>query len=161
MTTATAFTTTPAIAQELISAVGTAATARTWLAEAISSTPNDLDAHLALFATSVVLESHLPGSAPEGALGAIERAYVSDDWQAAYDAAMYTPLSGAAMLARMLVVADGLRQSGSTEAALDVLNRALDNYPGEAAVYGALVPVLTELGRIDDAEIAAQLAENA
>src|SRR5947209_20294335 len=105
------------IAQELISTVGDAATARTWLAEAIQETPNDLDAHLALFATSVVLESHLPGSAIEGPLGAVERAYVRDDWQAAYDAAMYTPLSGAAMLARMLVVADGLRPSGSTEAA--------------------------------------------
>ena len=161
MTTATAFATTPTIAQELISTVGTAATARDWLAEAIEQTPENLDAHLALFATSLVLEAHLPGSAPEGALGAIERAYVSDDWQAAYDAAMYTPLSGAAMLARMLVVADGLRQSGAMDAALDVLARALDNYPGEAAIYGALVPVLTELGRIDDAAIAAQLAGNA
>jgi hypothetical protein len=157
MTTLTA----PTIADQLIATVGTADNANEWLTEAIQTAPESLDAHLALFATSVVLESHLPGSAPEGALGAIERAYVSDDWQAAYDAAMYTPLSGAAMLARMLVVADGLRQSGSTEAALDVLNRALDNYPGEAAVYGALVPVLTQLGRIDDAEIAAQLAENA
>src|SRR5947209_20062291 len=106
------------IAQELVATVGDATTARTWLAEAISSTPNDLDAHLALFAASLVLEAHLPGSAVEGPLGAVERAYVSDDWQAAYDAAMYTPLSGAAMLARMLVVADGLRQSGSAEAAL-------------------------------------------
>jgi len=152
--------TTTTIAEELIATVGNANTARDWLAEAIEQTPNDLDAHLALFATSLVLESHLPGSALPGAMGAIERAYVSDDWQAAYDAAMYTPLSGAAMLARMLVVADGLRQSGAAEAALDVLTRALDNYPGEAAIYGALVPVLNDLGRTEDAEIAAQLASN-
>jgi hypothetical protein len=151
---------TATIAQELIATVGNATTARDWLAEAIEHTPNDLDAHLALFATSLVLESHMPGSALPGPMGAVERAYVSDDWQAAYDAAMYTPLSGAAMLARMLVVADGLRQSGAAEAALDVLARALDNYPGEAAIYGALVPVLTELGRTDDADIAAQLASN-
>jgi tetratricopeptide (TPR) repeat protein len=152
--------TTTTIAEELIATVGNAATARDWLSEAIQQTPNDLDAHLALFATSIVLESHLPGSALPGPMGAIERAYVSDDWQAAYDAAMYTPLSGAAMLARMLVVADGLRQSGAAEAALDVLTRALDHYPSEPAVYGALVPVLSDLGRGADADLAAQLASN-
>jgi hypothetical protein len=151
---------TATIAQELAATIGTVDSARDWLAEAIQHTPEDLEAHLALFAASCALESHLPGAASYGPLGAVERAYVGADWQAAYDAAMYTPLSGAAMLARMLVVADGLRQSGATEAALDVLSRALDNYPGEPAVYGALVPVLTELGRIQDAQAAAQLVEN-
>lgn len=151
---------TSTIAEELVATIGNASNARDWLAEAIQQTPENLDAHLALFAASCALESHLPGAATYGPLGAVERAYVSADWQAAYDAAMYTPLSGAAMLARMLVVADGLRQSGAAEAALDVLERALDHYPREAAVCGALVPVLTDLGRIDDARIAAQLAGN-
>jgi hypothetical protein len=151
--------TTTTIAHDLVATVGSASVARDWLTEAIQSTPEDLDAHLALFAASCVLESHLPGSAPTGPIGAVERAYVSDDWQAAYDAAMYTPLSGAAMLARMLVVADGLRQSGAAEAALDVLGRALEHYPAQSALYSALVPVLTDLNRSSDAEIAARLAE--
>jgi len=148
------------IAQDLASTLGSPITARDWLTEAIQYTPDTLDAHLALFAASHALESAMPGSALPGPMGAVERAYVSADWQAAYDAAMYTPLSGSAMLARMLVVADGLRQAGDAQAALDVLERAIDHYPAEAAIYAALVPVLNDLGRDGDASLAAGLAEN-
>jgi hypothetical protein len=60
----------------------------------------------------------------------------------------------------MLVVAEGLRQAGDAQAALDVLERAIDHYPVEPAIYAALVPVLNDLGRGADASLAAGLAEN-
>ena len=100
----------------------------------------------------------MPGAALPGAASDVERALVADDWQTAYNAAMVTPMGGQAILTRMLTVAAGLAESGDPEAALDVLTRALDGYPGDAAVYEALVPVLTILGRDEDAAIATDLA---
>jgi hypothetical protein len=149
---------TATIVRELAAQLGTASTAREWLAEAVELTPDTFDAQLSLFVASLALEELLPGAALPGTTGEIERALVADDWQTAYNAAMFTPMGGQAILTRMLTVALGLAEAGDAEAALDVLTRALDGYPGEPAIYEALAPVLTVLGRHEDAEIARSLA---
>jgi hypothetical protein len=149
---------TATIARDLAAQLGTASTAREWLSEAVRYTPDTLAAQQALFIASLALEEYLPGAALPGASGDVERALIADDWQTAYNAAMFTPLGGTALLARMLMVANGLLEAGAPEAGLDVLARALDGYPGEAAIYAALIPVLEMLGRHEDAEIARSLA---
>jgi hypothetical protein len=150
-----------ATARHLAATIGSAPVAREWLIEAMANTPDRLAEQQALFAVSLSLEECLPGAALPGPAGEVERALVSDDWQTAYNAAIYTPLGGAALLARMLMVANGLCDAGAPEAALDVLNRALDAYAGEPAVYEALVPVLTLLGRHEDAATAAGIVGDA
>ena len=149
---------TTTIVRDLAAQLGTANTAREWLTEAVKLTPDTFDAQLGLFVASLALEELLPGAALPGTNGDIERALVADDWQTAYNAAMYTPMGGQAVLTRMLTVAAALAEAGDPDAALDVLTRALDGYPGEPAVYDALVPVLTILGRDEDASIASDLA---
>jgi hypothetical protein len=141
-------------AADLAATLGSAKTARAWLAEANENTTDDLSAQQALLAVSVALEAHLPGAAKRGS---IERALAAGNWQTAYDAAMTLPLGGNAALARVLLVADGLRAAGAPDASLDILGRTLDPYAQTPEVYSALGQVLATLGRSDDAEAALTL----
>ncbi len=151
-------TTEASVIADLAATLGTAKTARAWLAEANQNTANELAAQQALTAVSVALESTLPGAAVPGDYAKIERAIARGKWQIAFDAAMQLPLGGSAALARLLMVADGLHQEGAAEASLTLLERAIDPYIGTPEVYQLLVNVLTTLGRTEDAAMAQTLA---
>ncbi len=89
----------------------------------------------------------------------IDQAIVSEDWQAAYDAAMSVKL-GQGALKRLLRVADELHQRGASDAALDLLDRGIDIYKGTPQLYFQLVHVLVALDREEDAQLALELLEN-
>jgi hypothetical protein len=146
-----------AITADLISTIGTAETARAWLAEASSNTEDSLSAQVALLAVSVALESNLPGAAKEGS---IEWAVARGKWQTAYDEAMAQPMQGWVALAKTLFVADLLHQGGADEASVDVLGRAFDAYNSSPELYFPLAEALSSLGRNEDAEAARTILRN-
>ena len=146
------------IISDLAATLGSAKTARAWLAEANQNTANQLAAQQALAAVSVALEAKLPGATVPGDYGKIERAIARGNWQLAFDSAMQLPLGDSAALARLLLVADGLHVGGAAQQALTLLERAVEPYFGTPALYQMLIEVLGTLGRTDDAAIAQTLA---
>jgi Tfp pilus assembly protein PilF len=86
----------------------------------------------------------------------VERAVAAEDWQAAYDAARALPPSGAASYVRLLLVAARLRELGAPDAALSLLERAMDCAPDNQLVYWELVRTLTDLGRYAEAQLAVE-----
>jgi hypothetical protein len=84
----------------------------------------------------------------------IDRALAVGELQAMYDLAVDLPVTMAGVVRRIAVV-ERLRSAGESEAALGVLNRALDG-PRVERVYWLLVRVLTDLGRYEDAELAVE-----
>jgi hypothetical protein len=92
-------------------------------------------------------------------LTAIDRALAGEDFQGAYDSALKVRLGSAGALRRLLKVADALHQRGASDAALDILTRGFDIYPGTPRLYFQLVHVFVALDRLDDARMALELLQ--
>jgi tetratricopeptide (TPR) repeat protein len=126
-----------------------------WLARAAESAPDTLDAHENLLRLSLDLERRAPVMGD--LTGPLERALVSEDWQAAYDAAMALPMGSNSTLARILFLARRLREQGAPDAALDLLGQVVDAYPPSRPLYMLLMQTLKDLDRFDDALVAIEV----
>jgi hypothetical protein len=84
----------------------------------------------------------------------IDRALASADLQTMYDLAFALPLTLAGVM-RSIAVVERLHAADEHEAALGLLNRTLDG-PRVEQVYWLLIKTLTDLGRIEDAQLALQ-----
>jgi tetratricopeptide (TPR) repeat protein len=125
-----------------------------WLRHATRAVPSDLETHQALL--NMVLEALRRDAEMVGAdvAGPLERALAAEDWQAAYDTLMALPLGTPAALARVLFLAGRLREQRAPEAALDVLERAIDVYEPSGQLYWPLLQTLKDLDRFEDAQAA-------
>jgi hypothetical protein len=72
-----------------------------------------------------------------------------------YDLAYTLPTSSMSALVRLHAVASRLLEDNEAEAALGLLNRALDG-PRAERTYWLLVKALTQLGRYKDAQLAVE-----
>jgi tetratricopeptide (TPR) repeat protein len=140
--------------------LGDARRARRWLTDVVNATPDVLESHIELSRVAVLVERALPGAALPGTMD-VAAAIARDDWQAAYDLSMSTTQGSASALASLLLVADGLNASGQPDAAINLLSQALDLYEQTPAIYWALIQVMVQQGRIDDAESALILLRDA
>jgi hypothetical protein len=107
-----------------------------------------------------VLRERLALANPTSQLPELEQAIVREEWQTAYDRAMALPLGGSSAKAQLLLVGDRLRESGAPDAALDLLERVLDTSSPSIPVYWRLTQTFTDLGRYDDAAMAADALRN-
>jgi tetratricopeptide (TPR) repeat protein len=119
--------------------------------------PDDVEAHAALFLRRVDAFRGLVTLPTDGKFDDFDAAVAYGDWQAGYEAALQIPLATYAGLSRLLYLADTLRTRKAPDAALDLLSRALDAYPANAPIYWALIQVLTDLERVDDALAATEI----
>src|SRR5919202_4657812 len=113
-----------------------------WLARARADAPDRVVEQTKLLEVALRMRA-LTSLTP---LDGVERAVASEDWQAAYDAALTLPARGAAAYTRLLLVAAQLRSRGAADAALQLLDRALDALPTDAGVYWELMRTLSDLG---------------
>jgi tetratricopeptide (TPR) repeat protein len=88
---------------------------------------------------------------------ALEVAVAGEDWQTAYDAALSLDVEAPGSIGRLLHVASGLKQAGGPDAALDVLDRALQAPDLPQSAYWLLLSTLTEVGRFEDADATVEL----
>jgi glycosyltransferase involved in cell wall biosynthesis len=126
-----------------------------WHGRARQDAPDEVDAQLKLFELALLLRQ-LTGLA---SLDPVEAAVAREDWQAAYDAAMALQPRGAATYAKLVLVAAHLRAGGAADAALQLLERALDTVTNHPQVYWELVRTLTDLGRFEDAQMAVEAVQ--
>ncbi len=136
------------VAAQVALKLGDAAAAERWLEEAGEDGDDSLETYVDLLAARYASP---PGGKLDGPFAELDRSVLGDDWQAAYEAAMALPLDDVRARARILYVADRLRQGGAPDAALDLLGRALDRAPSVARVHLLLSQVLRDLGRYEDA----------
>jgi tetratricopeptide (TPR) repeat protein len=125
-----------------------------WLLVASEWADEDLQIHLD------VLRERLALAQPTSQLPELEQAIVREEWQTAYDKAMALPLGGSSAKAQLLLVGDRLRESGAPDAALDLFERVLDTSSPSIPVYWRLTQTFTDLGRYDDAAMAADVLRN-
>ena len=123
-----------------------------WFARAREQVADDVDAQNKLLELALLIR----GLTTLVGLDAVERAVAGEDWQAAYDAAMALPTQGAHSYVRLVLVSSHLRALGAPDAALTLLERAMDAVPNDAHVYWELMRTLTDLGRFEDAQMAVQ-----
>jgi tetratricopeptide (TPR) repeat protein len=128
--------------------------ANRWLMRAVRAAPDELDAHQDLLrvALDVVRRSPEFGSP-------LEQALAAEDWQSAYDAGMQLPLGTSAALARIIFLATRLREEGAPDAALDLLERAVEAYTPSRPLYMLLMQTLKDLDRFDDALAAIEVMQ--
>jgi glycosyltransferase involved in cell wall biosynthesis len=139
-------------------AAGCASSASRWLARATAGAPDEVQPQFELFQAKLdVLRSGV--AATSDVFASVDTAVAVYDWQAAYQAGLSLPLGGSAGLARIVFLATELREKGAPDAALDLLNRALDTYPASKSLYWPLVQVLTDLDRFEDALAASQVLD--
>jgi tetratricopeptide (TPR) repeat protein len=129
-----------------------------WLARANQSVAQEVDAHLVLLHMRLAAIGNADLQCTDR-FGGIDSAVAVGDWQAAYDYAMQLTLDDLGGLARMLHLAACLREQGAADAALDVLDRALDAFPRNEPVYWLLVSVLMDLEQYDDALTAIEVLQ--
>ena len=132
--------------------------ARPWFERAAACAPDSLDAHAALLELRLAIPE-LIDTTTDDSFSALDRDLANQEWQAAYDAAMRLPLEDLAALARVLYLAGCLRERGAADAALDLLDRALDAHPRTRPVYWRLTSVLIDLDRYADAQIALEVLQ--
>jgi glycosyltransferase involved in cell wall biosynthesis len=89
---------------------------------------------------------------------AIDRALACDDLQSMYDLAFGLPSTMAGVV-RCVAVVERLHSAGEAEAAIGLLNRALDG-PRVEQVYWLLIKTFTDLGRYEDAQLALEALRN-
>lgn len=124
------------------------AAAYRWAARAHEFAGDRLEAHLEI----VDLALSLPlRTARHGTYATFDRAVAKEDWQTVYDEARQMPLDNLAALARVIRVASRMTAEGAPEAALDLLERAMDAFPTEQLVYWNLARALNALDRHADA----------
>jgi tetratricopeptide (TPR) repeat protein len=127
-------------------------TALTWAVRATHVAHDVFDAHDLLLKLKLrVLRGRVTSNALNDPFAELDAAVAAEDWQASYDAAFTLPLGKMAALARVVHVAQQLRERGAPEAALALLGRTLDTHSPTQRVYWPLVQVLKDLERIDDA----------
>jgi predicted Zn-dependent protease len=137
---------------------GQFAAAYRWAARAHELTAtDDLDQHLEI----VDREFALPAETTRtGTYAAFDRAVSRQNWQKVYDEASQLPLAEMAAVARLLRVSNTFIDEGAPDAALDLLERALDAYPRESMVYWSLIRALNALGRHAEAADALAVLES-
>jgi tetratricopeptide (TPR) repeat protein len=119
-----------------------------WATRAHEQMADDLSQHLEV----VDLEFAIPeGTTRQGAFAVLDRAVSAQDWQAVYDEALRLSVSSMAALARLIRVASRMSDEGAADAALDLLERAMDAYPEEPLVYWHLARALNAIARHEDA----------
>jgi tetratricopeptide (TPR) repeat protein len=133
--------------------------AREWLERTLDCAPKDLDAELSILELRLTIPALIEFHSNDESLVAVDRALVQQEWQAAYDLAMRSQLHELAALARVLYLANCLRERGAADAALDLLDRAIDVHPRTRAVYWLLTSVLIDLDRYDDAHVAVEVLQ--
>jgi tetratricopeptide (TPR) repeat protein len=89
----------------------------------------------------------------------IDRSIALRDWQAAYDAALSLHGRRTPDAARLLFIAGRLQRAGAPEAALDLLERLLDDQPALPQLHQALIQVLADLHRFEDALAATEILQ--
>jgi glycosyltransferase involved in cell wall biosynthesis len=136
------------ITAQVAARLGKLDVASRWLLVAAEWADDDVQIHID------ILRERLGLAQLSTNLPALEQAIVHEDWQAAYQEAMVLPLDRPAALAQLLLVGDRLREGGAPDAALDLLNRALDGSAPTVPLYWRLTQTLTDLGRFDDAVMA-------
>jgi glycosyltransferase involved in cell wall biosynthesis len=145
----------PGIASEVALAslrTGQLEAASVWVGRAVHHAPQTevaqrqaLDLLVQLYAIDADAELRNP-------FATIDRALAADDLQVIYDLAFELPPTIAGVV-RSVAIVERLRSAGETEAALGLLNRALDG-PHSEQVYWLLVKTLTDLGRYEEAQLA-------
>jgi tetratricopeptide (TPR) repeat protein len=133
--------------------------ARDWFERAVNCAPNDLDAEISILQLRLSIPVLLQCCCSDESLVELDRVLAQEEWQAAYDLAMRLPLDELAALARVLHLAACLRERGAADAALDLLDRAIDVHPRNRAVYWLLTSVLIDLDRYDDAHVAVEVLQ--
>ncbi len=88
---------------------------------------------------------------------ALEVAVASEDWQAAYDAALSVDVTIPSSIGRIVHVATGLKKAGAPDAVLDILDRVIDAPDLPEPAYWLLLSALSEVGRFEDAEATIEL----
>lgn len=132
---------------------------RTWLVHAEAALSDSVDDHLELLQAVLTAAQHgAVGLA--GVLSELDQALANANWQVAYDACLAVPVSGAKEVARVMLLASKLREEGAADAALDVLNRALDLHPSSPRFHWLLVRVLSDLDRYEDALNASEVLKH-
>jgi tetratricopeptide (TPR) repeat protein len=126
-----------------------------WAPRAIACAPDALDQQQQLLQLIVQLYTRQPGLELDTPWSAIDRALAGDDLQLIYDLGCEIAPETHAGLARLLAVIERVRAADEHQAALGLLNRALDG-PKTPTVYWLLVQTLTELGRYQDAQLAVE-----
>lgn len=138
-------------------ALGDMAAARRWLAEARETTRVEYDEQSDLLRLRLTFASSASGISYLSDLSDLESALSRGDWQAAYNAAMRTPVGSPLAAASAVYLAEQLHGAGASDAALDVLQPVLDAQPDWPKVYWMLMQVLAAVGRYDDALAAADV----
>jgi len=123
-----------------------------WLEQArLDADPDDVQAQQSLFEASRAVHLKTRLAASDHFL--LDAALAQDDLQAAFDAATGLSTVGLAEVLRLHTLATRLRGAGEAQAAVIVLNRAMDG-PTVAQTYWLLAQALTELGSYADAALA-------
>ncbi len=141
-------------ASATLDAADVAAAAR-WLDHVIECAPDTFEAHQQVLELLLNLYKRAPECHVASDLSDIDRALAVGDLQRMYDLAFSLPPSRMDALVRLHAVATRLRDKGEAEAALGLLNRALDG-PRVEAVSWLLIKTLTQVGRYEDAQLAAE-----
>lgn len=126
-----------------------------WAPRALQSAADTLEDQQKVLQLVVQLHAMRSDVELETPWSAIDRALAGDDLQVQYDlASELAPTSMAAMV-RLLAVIERVREAEEHQAALVLLNRALDG-PKLEVVYWLLIKTLTQLGRYQDAQLAVE-----
>jgi len=131
------------------------AVARVDRAVAVFAADFEVQAELLLIRLDLLHATPTPPTG--GVFDELDEALAFGDWQTAYDQASALSLGGTSALVRIVYLAEKLRERRAPEAALGLLNRAIDVYSSSEPVYWLLVQVLTDLERYDDALLATEV----
>jgi tetratricopeptide (TPR) repeat protein len=128
-----------------------------WAAHAHEHSGDDLDQHFEVVDRVFALPAQ---ASRKGVYAALDGAVARQNWQKVYDEATRLPLDHVAGVARVLRISQRFVDEGAADAALDLLNRAIDAFPREPRVYWSLVRALNALGRHADAADALAVLES-
>ena len=126
-----------------------------WAPRAIDHATDALDDQQKVLGSVLQLHTLVPGLKLGSPWSAIDAALAGDDLQLTFDLATQVSPHTMAGMARLLAVIEQVRGAGEHEAALVLLNRALDG-PKLEQVYWLLIKTLTQLGRYEDAQLAVE-----
>jgi glycosyltransferase involved in cell wall biosynthesis len=130
-----------------------------WLERArMDTAADDVEAQQAVLDLSLEVHAKTRVAANEHFL--MDAALAQDDLQSAFDVATHLATVAQADVVRLHALATRLRKVGELQAALIVLNRAIDG-PAVAQTYWLLAQTLTQLGRYADAALALEAFEQA
>jgi len=126
-----------------------------WAPRAIAWAPEVLDEQLKVLQLVIQLHTRRPGLLINSPWLELEQALAGSDLQLIYDLGSQLAPRTYADLARLLTVIERVRAADEHQAALALLNRALDG-PKSETVYWLLIQTLTTLGRYQDAQLAVE-----